>query len=96
MRTLRCTYCKKTFEASRTDARFCSDSCRVSYNRLPRRFSEKAGNSWAGMNDIFDLATRFPEKMSEAEKQIQWLQDSLTEMRLKLLDVKYGKRPYTP
>jgi len=92
---MKCHYCQNSFRAFRVTARFCSDSCRVSYNRLPRRFSEKAGNSWAGMKDIIDLATRFPEKLDEAEKQMQWLQDGLRDMRLKLADLKYAKKPET-
>ena len=80
---MECHYCKKTFRAFRITARFCSDSCRVSYNRLPTTFSTKAGNAWAGMVEVYDLAERFPEKRAEAQKQLDWLQQHLTDLRAK-------------
>ena len=92
---MKCHYCQKSFRAFRVTARFCSDSCRVSYSQLPRRFQEKAGNSWAGMKDIVDLATRFPEKLDEAEKQMEWLQLRILDMKWLLADLRHARKTET-
>lgn len=88
MRYPKCHYCGEGFRAFRSDAKFCSDSCRVSYSQLPARFSSKAANGYAAMVDIYDLALRFPEKMDEAEKQFAWLQERLTFVRARLQEIK--------
>lgn len=85
-----CLYCDKPFHAMRRDAKFCSDSCRVSYSRLPSTFSTKAGNSWAGMADILELAKKHPEKTDIALQQLDWLAERLTLIRQ--LVVEYGEK----
>lgn len=81
---MECHYCKKMFRAFRKDARFCSNSCRVSYHQLPGKFSEKAGNASGYMIDIYTLFQRFPEKRQDAEKQLAWLQDRLNDIKAKM------------
>ena len=89
-----CHYCSKPFPALRSDAKFCSDSCRVSYSRLPSTFSTKAGNSWAGMADILELAKKHPEKTNIALEQLDWLAERL--MLIRQLVVEYGEKAENP
>lgn len=39
-----CEYCFEDFETSKSFARFCSDHCRVYYNRTKRSFKNKHGS----------------------------------------------------
>lgn len=39
--TLKCQNCSKEFEAQRSTAKFCSDACKVAFNR-----QDKAGDEW--------------------------------------------------
>jgi len=75
---MKCNYCEKTFRAFRRDARFCSDSCRVSYSRLPSTLKVKAGNAWGYMADILELAKKYPDRADVAAEQLAWLQERLT------------------
>lgn len=40
-----CECCGKSFTAQRVTARFCSDRCRVTFNRLKKRKTAKSGDS---------------------------------------------------
>lgn len=85
---MKCHYCKKTFRAFRSDARFCSDACRVGYSQLNSRLKSKAGNSFAGMIDVYDIAKKFPEKLPEAKEQLDWIEERLRRVREMLLEIK--------
>jgi len=86
-----CRFCKKKFRAFRNDAKFCSNSCRVSYHQLPVKFSEKAGGSFGYMCEIENLSKRFPEKIEEAEKQLAWLRQQLNRIDERVADLR-GKQ----
>lgn len=88
MRYANCHYCGKSFNAFRSDARFCSDSCRVGYSQLVSRMKSKAGNAAAGIIDVYDIAKKFPEKKSEALEQLVWIEDRLKHIREMLLEIK--------
>lgn len=88
MRYANCHYCKNSFKCFRSDARFCSDACRVGYSQLVSRMKSKAGNAAAGIIDVYDIAKKFPEKKTEAIEQLRWIEDRLTHIREMLLEIK--------
>lgn len=57
-----CLNCKKEFEAKKDTAKYCSDSCRVMWNRSPLNKKEK------GLTDLQQMKVMYNSLMEKIDK----------------------------
>lgn len=85
MHPKKCTYCKKGFMASRSDAKFCKDACRVGMNKLPKRMKEKADIAIDYIAQMRELAENYPELTQQMDEQLARVQEKVALLRLKAI-----------
>lgn len=81
MHIRKCAYCGSTFTASRSDARFCKDACRVGMNTLPERMKTKADHAIDYLAQMRELAEKFPQLSPALDEQLARVAAKLAEVR---------------
>ena len=67
----KCAYCGDTFEAIRSSAKYCSDTCRVKYNNLPNLLERDFDGIVDRLNQIADTLASYPELTIEIDEYLQ-------------------------
>lgn len=77
-----CQYCGVEFNSLRSDAKFHSNACRIAWNKLPHRISEKTDKMLEELNEMRGLVKKFPHLKPKLDEQLTRVQEHVARLRL--------------
>lgn len=81
-----CKYCKTTFTAQRSSAKYCSTSCRVQYNQLQKRMADYAHRAMDALDSLLEIYLDYPEFIIEVEAAMAQINTHASNMRYNEID----------
>lgn len=73
MPILKCAMCGTEYQAQRKGGKYCSDACKMRYNRLPDTLDSELNNIRASVAKINTLVTDHPHLVTQAYESLHML-----------------------